>query len=215
VAQAELLPFQGVVDYLKQLCAQGRSGTVFLVSDDNRMAQVRLDNGQIASLLCRNLRGLEAVGILRGMRHARLRFDETFLGKGENDHLSNQAIFEQLFAEGPAATPAVAASRAAPAAPATVVPPTVVPPTVAPPSVARPAAASAAPALLLTPQIKATIERVMTHYIGPMAQIICEDHFDAAGNMHALVQLLAGEISAPAQAAKFRLEIAKELGLPA
>jgi hypothetical protein len=211
VAQAELLPFQGIVDYLKQLCAQGRSGTVFLVSDDNRMAQVRLDNGQIASLLCRNLRGLEALGILRGMRHARLRFDETFLGKGENDHLSNQAIFEQLFAEGPA-TPAAAAN---PAAPASRAAPSVQ--AVAAPGVARPsaAAAAAAPALLLTPQVKATIERVMTQYIGPMAQIICEDHFDAAGNMQALVQLLAGEISAPAQAARFRLEIARELGLQA
>jgi hypothetical protein len=202
VAQAELLPFQGIVDYLKQLCAQGRSGTVFLVSDDNRMAQVRLDNGQIASLLCRNMRGLEALGILRGMRHARLRFDETFLAKGENDHLSNQAIFEQLFAEAPAgpaspAAPSAPASRAAPAA-------------VAPPVGVQPATA---PALLLTPHVKATIERVMTHYIGPMAQIICEDHFDAAGNMHALVELLAGEISAPQQAARFRLEIARELGL--
>ncbi|MDB5920964.1 MAG: hypothetical protein JWR40_5198 [Massilia sp.] len=201
MAQAEMLPFQGIVDYLKQLCAQGRSGTVFLVSDDNRMAQVRLDNGQIASLLCRNLRGLEAVGILRGMRHARLRFDESFMAKGENDHLSNHAIFEQLFAEGPAtpaATPAASAGRAAPAVPATAA-----------------AAAAPAPALLLTPHVKATIERVMTQYIGPMAQIICEDHFDAAGNMHALMQLLAGEISAPQQAAKFRLEIARELGLPA
>ena len=179
MVQAEMLPFQGIVDYLKQLCAQGRSGTVFLVSDDNRMAQVRLDNGQIASLLCRNLRGLEAVGILRGMRHARLRFDESFMARGENDHLSNQAIFEQLFAEGPAS------------------------PVPAP------------PALMLTPHVKATIERVMTQYIGPMAQIICEAHFDAAGNMHALVQLLAGEISAPQQAARFRLEIARELGLPA
>jgi hypothetical protein len=195
-----MLPFQGIVDYLKQLCAQGRSGTVFLVSDDNRMAQVRLDNGQIASLLCRNLRGLEALGILRGMRHARLRFDETFLAKGENDHLSNQAIFEQLFAEGPATPGATqAATQGGLGAPAV-----------------RPAPGMPAPpALLLTPHIKATIERVMTQYIGPMAQIICEDHFDAAGNMHALVELLAGEISAPQQAARFRLEMAKELGLQA
>ena len=210
MAQAEMLPFQGIVDYLKQLCAQGRSGTVFLVSDDNRMAQVRLDNGQIASLLCRNLRGLEAVGILRGMRHARLRFDESFMARGENDHLSNQAIFEQLFAETPAslapAVPAPPAVRFAPAMPATATP--------AVPATATPAV-PAPPALMLTPHVKATIERVMTQYIGPMAQIICEDHFDAAGNMHALVQLLAGEISAPQQAARFRLEIARELGLPA
>ncbi len=195
MAQTELFPFLRVVDYLKQLCAQGRSGTLFLVSDDNRMAQVRLDKGQIASLLCRNRRGLEALGILRNMQHARLRFDESFMVKDENDHLSTQAIFDDLFSAAGGA--ADAPSGAAPAAPAK-------------PAAAAPATA---PALLLTPHARATIQRVMTQYIGPMAEIICDDHFDAAGNMHALVQLLAGEISSPEQAAKFRADIARELDL--
>ena len=189
MAQTELFPFQRVVDYLKQLCAQGRSGTLFLVSDDNRMAQVRLDNGQIASLLCRNRRGLEALGILRDMQHARLRFDESFMAKGENDNLSTQAIFDSLV--GSAGAAAAVPAAAAPAAPAR----------------------QAAPGLLLTPQVKAIIQRVMTVYIGPMAEIICDDHFDAAGNMQALVQLLADEISSPEQAAKFRADIARELNL--
>jgi hypothetical protein len=188
VVQAELLPFLRVVDYLKQLCAQGRSGTLFLVSDDNRMAQVRLDNGQIASLLCRNRRGLEALGILRSMQRARLRFDESFMAKDENDNLSTQAIFDDLLSAAGGAAPAAAAQPAAPAP-------------------------ARAPALVLTPQVKATIQRVMTQYIGPMAEIICDDHFDAAGNMQALVQLLAGEIGAPEQAARFRADIARELGL--
>jgi hypothetical protein len=188
MVQAELLPFLRIVDYLKQLCAQGRSGTVFLVSDDNRMAQVRLDKGQIASLLCRNRRGIEALGILRSMANARLRFDESFLVKDENDNLSTQAIFDAL---GGAETASPAAATPRPAAPASV------------------------PALALTPAVRATIQRVMTQYIGPMAEIICDDHFDAAGNMQALLQLLADEISAPAQAAKFRADIARELGLPA
>lgn len=65
----------------------------------------------------------------------------------------------------------------------------------------------------LTPEVKATIQRVMTQYIGPMAEIICDDHFDAAGNMQALVQLLADEISASDQAARFRAEMAREFGL--
>jgi hypothetical protein len=195
VAQTELFPFQRIVDYLKQLCAQGRSGTLFLVSDDNRMAQVRLDNGQIASLLCRNRRGLEALGILRNMQHARLRFDESFMVKDENDNLSTQAIFDSLFSSAGGA--ADAPSGAAPAAP----------------SKSAAAAPARSSALQLTPQVKATIERVMTQYIGPMAEIICDDHFDAAGNMQALVHLLADEISAPEQAAKFRADIARELGL--
>ena len=190
MVQAELVPFLRVVDYLRQLCAQGRSGTVFLVSDDNRMAQVRLDKGQIASMLCRNRRGIEALGILRSMANARLRFDETFLVKDEHDNLSTQAIFDALGG----------GSGGAEAAPSAAAPP-------------RPAAPASTPALALTPAVKATIQRVMTEYIGPMAEIICDDHFDAAGNLPALVQLLAGEISAPAQAAKFRADIARELGL--
>jgi hypothetical protein len=196
VAQAELLPFLRIVEYLKQLCAQGRSGTLFLVSDDNRMAQVRLDNGEIASLLCRNRRGLEALGILRGMQHARLRFDENFMDRANHDNLSTQAIFDVLFN--------AVSGGAAPAAPSAAA---------AVPPAAKPAPAADA-GLLLTPQAKATIQRVMTQYIGPMAEIICDDHFAEAGNMRALVQLLAGEISAPEQAAKFRAEIARELGLP-
>ena len=190
MVQAELVPFLRVVDYLRQLCAQGRSGTVFLVSDDNRMAQVRLDKGQIASMLCRNRRGIEALGILRSMANARLRFDETFLVKDEHDNLSTQAIFDALGG----------GSGGAEAAPSAATPP-------------RPAAPASTPALALTPALKATIQRVMTEYIGPMAEIICDDHFDAAGNLPALVQLLADEISAPAQAAKFRADIARELGL--
>jgi hypothetical protein len=190
MVQAELLPFLRVVDYLRQLCAQGRSGTVFLVSDDNRMAQVRLDKGQIASLLCRNRRGIEALGILRGMANARLRFDENFLVKDEHDHLSTEAIFDAL--QGSTAGAPAAAAHAAPAA----------------------ASAGAGP-LVLTPAARSTIQRVMTQYIGPMAEIVCDDHVAVAGNMRALVQLLAGEISAPAQAAKFCADIARELGLQA
>lgn len=195
MAQAELLPFLRIVEYLKQLCAQGRSGTLFLVSDDNRMAQVRLAHGEIASLLCRNRRGLEALGILRGMQHARLRFDESFIVNDDNDNLSTQAVFDNLSG--------VASSGAASAAPRVAAPPK-----------ASAAAGEPALALALSPEVKATIERVMTQYIGPMAEIVCEDHFEQAGNMRALVQLLAGEINAPDQAAKFRADISRELGLP-
>lgn len=67
--------------------------------------------------------------------------------------------------------------------------------------------------LVLTSEVRATVQRVMTQYIGPMAEIVCDDHFGQAGNVRALVQLLAGEISVPEQAARFRAEIASELKL--
>ena len=188
MAQAELIPFLRIVENIKQLCAQRRSGTVFLVSDDNRMAQVQLENGEIASLLCRNRRGLEALGIMRGMQNARLRFDETYIAKAERDNLSTQAIFDYLC--GVALNAISPEKEAAPSA--------------------KPAMAQD---MTLTPDVKAVFQRIMLKYIGPMAEIVCEDHFEQAGNMRSLVQVLASEIPGPEQAAKFRAEIAKELNL--
>jgi hypothetical protein len=195
VAQAELIPFLRIVEHIKQLCAQRRSGTVFLVSDDNRMAQVQLDNGEIASLLCRNRRGLEALGIMRGMQQARLRFDDSYLAKTERDDLSTQAVLDSLGA-GASDTPAPATTTAPPGAVA-----------------AAPKVPAAAPALALTAEIKGSFLRVLVKYIGPMAEIVCEEHFEQAGNLRALILLLAGEIPNPDQAAKFRADISAELGL--
>lgn len=191
--QAEFLPFLRIVEYIRQLCAQRRSGTVFVVSDDNRMAQVHLENGEIASLLCRNRRGLEALGMMRAMQNARLRFDESYIAKAEKDNLSTQDIFDDLFG---AASTAVLRDRVS-----------------ALPAAARASASAAGQQQesTLTSEVRAIVQRVMTQYIGPMAEIVCEDHFEQAGNLSALVQLLAGEISAPEQAAKFRADIAREL----
>lgn len=193
--KTEFLPFLRIVEYIRQLCAQRRSGTVFVVSDDNRMAQVHLEDGEIASLLCRNRRGLEALGIMRGMQNARLRFDESYIARAEKDNLSTQAILDDLFCVAPSVL-----SRNQESAPPAVVPP--------------PAPAGGEQhKLVLTSEVRATVQRVMTQYIGPMAEIVCDDHVGQAGNVRALIQLLAGEISVPEQAARFRADIARELKL--
>lgn len=191
--KTEFLPFLRIVEYIRQLCAQRRSGTVFVVSDDNRMAQVRLEDGEIASLLCRNRRGLEALGIMRGMQNARLRFDESYIARAEKDNLSTQAILDDLFCVAPSVLSRIQES--------------------APPAAVPAPAVGEQHKLVLTSEVRATVQRVMTQYIGPMAEIVCDDHFEQAGNVRALVQLLAGEISVPEQAARFRAEIARELKL--
>ncbi|MET3132022.1 hypothetical protein AAKU55_002292 [Oxalobacteraceae bacterium GrIS 1.11] len=190
MVQAEMMPFLRIVEQIKQWCAQRRSGTVFMVSDDNRMAQVQLDNGEIASLLCRNRRGLDALAIIRGMAHARLRFDEAYVNQGDRDNLSTQAIFDYLY---DVAMNTLASDKPAPA-------------------VGAPLAGPAAE-VTLTADVRATFERVLMKYIGPMAEIVCEDYFDQAKDMRSLVQALASEVPAPEQAAKFRAEIIAELSL--
>jgi hypothetical protein len=79
----------------------------------------------------------------------------------------------------------------------------------APPPVQRQAAAS----VDVTPATKALFEKVMLTYIGPMAQIVCADHFATNTGVRALTLALANEIPGAAQQAKFRVEIAQLLNL--
>ena len=53
----------------------------------------------------------------------------------------------------------------------------------------------------------------MLTYIGPMAQIVCGDHFATATDAGALTLALAAEIPGVANQAKFKAEIAKLLNL--
>jgi hypothetical protein len=83
--------------------------------------------------------------------------------------------------------------------------------------VAPAAALAAAPqpgtAVAVTPAIKAVFEKVMLTYIGPMAQIVCGDHFATATDARALALALATEIPGAANQARFKAEIDRLLNL--
>jgi len=44
-----------------------------------------------------------------------------------------------------------------------------------------------------------------------MAAIVCEDHFNSAGDLHAAIEALAAEIPSPGQVKKFRDMITERL----
>ena len=182
----ELNSLPTIVEQIRQLCTQLRTGTVFLVSDQNRMVQVHLDRGEIALLMHRNRRGQEALQIIAGMRQARLRFDEGYVTKAEKDPLSTQAVLDYLKA-------------AALDAPATDTALAVMPP------------GGAAPAIALSKELASAIQAIVTRYIGPMAEIVCAEHFARATDLPGLIQGLAGEFPVQAHAERFRAEIAQLL----
>ena len=49
-------------------------------------------------------------------------------------------------------------------------------------------------------------------YVGPMAEIVCDEHFSVATDARMLARLLAGEIPNPEQSARFLAEIGAVLG---
>lgn len=192
--QQSFSPFFEIIDDIKRLCEQGRTGTIFLVSDNNRMAQVFLENGNIASILCRGQRGQQALDSLSNMQSVRLRFDDTIKIAPNRDGLSNQTVFETLLkAAGKLSgiSTNVSAKLAEPATPVV----------------------TNAATFSINADTKKLVQDTLTIYIGPFAEIVCQDHFDKANNLRGLIEQLAGEIPNETSANQFRSELLKKLKL--
>ncbi|SFF86651.1 hypothetical protein SAMN05518865_105249 [Duganella sp. CF458] len=202
MAQPEFTPFVELLDKIAGFCAQGDTATIMLVSDDNRMAQIHLDNGRIVFVLCRGRRGRDGLDILRTIQNARMSLDRPSVGNNEPLPWSTEAILDYLYGsitelpEGssPASTLLAGVAR-------------------------RPAAAPEAPSKpasnkpTLSQAQRTIFENTLATYIGPMAAIVCGDYFDEISDLRQLTLKLAGEIANADQAAKFKAEITQALGI--
>jgi len=210
---AEFTPFPSLLEQIANLCGQRQTGTVMLVSDDNRMGKIHLRAGEIVFVMCRGRRGRDALGIMRTMQAARLSFVAGAVDAADAIEWASKTVLDYLNgllpdlpgqgdagaagAESPPGSATAAASAARPVATATV--------PAAPPKPAK--------VVGITPATRAIFENVMLTYIGPMAQIICADHFATATDARALTLALAAEIPGAANQDKFKAEIAKLLNL--
>lgn len=207
MTQAEFTPFPSLMVQIAALCGQRQTGTVMLVSDDNRMGKIHLRAGEIVFVMCRGRRGRDALGLMRTMQAARLSFVAGAVDAADAVEWASKTVLDYLnglMADLPASGAAGATLQSKLAdAPATATP-------VAPAPAATQQTTTAAD---VTPATRAMIENVMLSYIGPMAQIVCADHFAGATDTRALIQALATEIPGAANQAKFQAEIAKLLDL--
>ncbi|OHC63679.1 MAG: hypothetical protein A2045_05990 [Rhodocyclales bacterium GWA2_65_20] len=88
-----------LVQQLRALCARRLTGMVFLVTEDNRMLQMRLERGEIVQVTHRNRRGLEALMAVSGAGRGRLRFDASSVASTVRDELTTEMAFDALLAE--------------------------------------------------------------------------------------------------------------------
>jgi hypothetical protein len=202
MALVEFTPFPSLLEQIAKLCGQRQTGTVMLVSDDNRMGQIHLRAGEIVFVMCRGRRGRDALGNMRTMQAARLSFIAGAVDAAEAIEWASKTVLDYLNGllpdlPGQGDTGAVPQPGSAPA-------------TAAVPS---PVQRQPAAAVDVTPATKALFEKVMLTYIGPMAQIVCADHFATNTGVRALTLALANEIPGAAQQARFRAEIAQLLNL--
>jgi hypothetical protein len=78
------------------------------------------------------------------------------------------------------------------------------------PSAAPPAAPGAQ---TLSSEVRTVLERALAEYIGPMVAIVCPEHFERARDLGSTIDALASEIPRADQAARFREDVTRKLGL--
>jgi hypothetical protein len=179
IKPADLIPLASIVAQIRVLCNARSSGIMFLVSEENRMAQVHLSAGEVVGVICRSKRGLAAIKLMRDIHSAHMRFDNTNIATLDSDGLLTEVFFDYL-----------SATHQEDAAPSE-------------------AHESGSP---LTPDIKVILQKLLAKFIGPMAEIVCLDHFEGATNALRVIDAIANEISNQEDANKFRSDATRAIG---
>ena len=64
----------------------------------------------------------------------------------------------------------------------------------------------------LTAHERKILRACLAEFVGPIAELVCDDHFDEAADLPSAVDALATEIASPSAAQEFRTLVAEQLG---
>jgi hypothetical protein len=176
------MPLPQLVTELATLCREGSTGTVFIATDDNRLARLSLNAGEIELISFHNKRGAEALALIPNIHAGRLRFDEGHKTATGTGGLPPTADILEFLSNSPAPDTEIAPS------------------------------AGRATHQHLTADDRRMIEDTLAEFIGPMASIVCEEHLDQATDLESALSKLAADIDDPAQANDFLAQVHAHYG---
>ena len=178
-------PYAEIILEIGRLCKQKKTGTLFIVTPDNRSAQIKLEEGEIVFVFFSSKRGQEALDLMSTIHDGRYRFQE---GGGVSRRMQlppTSNILEALRASGLGQSSSPVRQQ----------------------HIGEEGLIGNG----LSPKEKNVLENCLADCIGPMATIICEDHFGSSSDLKATIDALAGEIPSPEQVKKFREMVAERL----
>ncbi|MBO9769517.1 MULTISPECIES: hypothetical protein [Xanthomonas] len=193
----EFRPLIEILRELRALALKKASGFLFIVTEENHSCIVRINSGQIEEVVFRMLRNDEAVQRLTMVNAAKARFQaDPGAGLGKPSLLSDDSRqwlmggFEQDLGGAPSPVRAPAAPAPTPAPAATV------------------ASASAAPVASgdnagPDERVRGALEAVALNYLGPIAGMLCDEAWDASGDIEQVLNQLAANLGTPQEAQKF------------
>ena len=180
-----LSSYKEIVGKLRHICDGGETGTLSLATRENHYASISIKDGQIIGVAYRQSKGAAALENIRKVRAGRFTFAPGVLRHSEVDASlpSSKALFEFLgIGE---ITPATAVRTTEPAP-------------------------KSEPSDNTNGAARLAIELEATEYLGPMAAIICEEHFARVGNLNnkknlqSVLEGIAGELGDDAKGEDFK-----------
>lgn len=175
----ESLSFPAIVAYVRKLCQEKRTGTLFIMSNNHLLGQISIQSGEIVFLFSQGKRDLNALPLLINIKNGNVNFTEGAVPI-KTPLPATADILEYLSSAAPATMRANNDDLIS----------------------NRPLSAAA----------KAILEQTLKEFIGPIASLVCADHFRTIASLDVAIEALADEIPTPAAAAKFRERVYKQLG---
>ena len=179
---SEFRPLNAVLAELKALVESRSSGFLFLVTDDNHAASIRLRNGNIEEVSFSNRHNDEAVNLLAGAKAARARFQPSVMAAIPSKYgpMSAQSI-QWLLGEHLPSEPVGAGADSVTA-----------------PTVQTGQGASNAQ--------REIVEKVALTFFGPIAALLCDEAFGAARDVEHALQQIAVNLPDRSEADRFLAE---------
>ena len=98
-----LLDNRGLMAEIGRLCQQKKSGTLLIATQDNSLARILLDTGEIVSMIQGQKHGVDAIPLIRSITAGRIKFSEgKAVGIRDSDSLPpTETVLRQLGAHQP------------------------------------------------------------------------------------------------------------------
>lgn len=174
---SQALPFAAIVAHIRQLCAEKRTGTLFIMHDRRLQGQLIIEDGKIVFLFSHGKRDGNALPLLATIPEGTIQFVEGAVPL-KTSPPATADILDYLANAAPAASSAVPSNEELAPVP-------------------------------LSMFAKTVLEETLKEFIGPVAKLVCSDHFRTIATINAAIQALADEIPDSSAAARFR-ELARQ-----
>lgn len=202
------MPWSELLREIVRMCNERRTGTMFIATNDNRLARIALKDGVIAAVEFQRKQGLAAVKLMQGIMGGTWRFNEELMMVGGVQSLpSTPGLLKML------------SDKSESGAGLDVSVPETLPPMQSGPATTTGMVSTSKQRFSFVDvsellQVKELITTELVSIIGPMGKLVCEEHLASLSDRRSVmlaIDQIAAEIDDPDLERQFKLSLAEKL----